>query len=325
MTGIIILNYNNWEDTLNCIDSVRRWNTAPVKYIVVDNGSPRPGTVEALGLGLKERFGADYRRYAEGEPAAGPLPRAALLQSPTNSGYAEGNNKGLRLAFEDEDISHIMILNNDTLFFEDIIPGLQSQLEALPKAAIISPLLYKRDREGIDYNCARRANSYGHIVYRYLFYFADPFGLIKKWQRHTMLLQESPELMERDLIEIELPSGSCMLLRKSLFKQMGGFDGGTFLYYEEDILFEKTLRLGLTNYMMPRLGCIHLGAASTSKVWGVFTVRAGIRSARYFLTRYRGIGPWRRLLFDMVTALLIQEIRLRQFIMGALGKEHKKR
>ena len=42
-TGILILNYNNAADTIHCIDSIRQFNTAPVKYIVV--GPVFPGKV----------------------------------------------------------------------------------------------------------------------------------------------------------------------------------------------------------------------------------------------------------------------------------------
>ena len=37
-TAVVILNYNNSEDTINCIKSVEENNTADVKYVVVDNG-----------------------------------------------------------------------------------------------------------------------------------------------------------------------------------------------------------------------------------------------------------------------------------------------
>jgi len=39
MTGIIILNYNNYDDTINCINSIELYNTYPIKYIIVDNNS----------------------------------------------------------------------------------------------------------------------------------------------------------------------------------------------------------------------------------------------------------------------------------------------
>ena len=38
-TAIIILNYNNPDATIACVESVERFNTAPVRYIIVDNGS----------------------------------------------------------------------------------------------------------------------------------------------------------------------------------------------------------------------------------------------------------------------------------------------
>lgn len=47
-TALIILNYNNYEDTINCIESVETHNTASIKYIVVDNGSTCPDAVDKL-------------------------------------------------------------------------------------------------------------------------------------------------------------------------------------------------------------------------------------------------------------------------------------
>ena len=47
-TALIILNFNNYEDTINCIESVEKYNTAPVKLIIVDNASTRGGASEAL-------------------------------------------------------------------------------------------------------------------------------------------------------------------------------------------------------------------------------------------------------------------------------------
>lgn len=38
-TGVIVLNYNNSSDTINCIESILKVNTASIKIIIVDNGS----------------------------------------------------------------------------------------------------------------------------------------------------------------------------------------------------------------------------------------------------------------------------------------------
>ena len=58
-TAILILNYNNYEDTINCIDSVEKFNSAPIKFIVVDNGSKRENVVGALDAYLKDKFEDD--------------------------------------------------------------------------------------------------------------------------------------------------------------------------------------------------------------------------------------------------------------------------
>ena len=46
-TALIILNFNNYKDTINCIESVEKYNSAPIKIIVVDNASTAPGASEA--------------------------------------------------------------------------------------------------------------------------------------------------------------------------------------------------------------------------------------------------------------------------------------
>lgn len=53
-TAIIILNYNNYEDTINCIESIEKYNTADIKYVIVDNNSNREGCKKELIHYLKK-------------------------------------------------------------------------------------------------------------------------------------------------------------------------------------------------------------------------------------------------------------------------------
>jgi GT2 family glycosyltransferase len=55
-TCIIILNYNNVEDTIKCIDSIERINTAAIKYIVVDNNTPQKQKIEILSEYLEQNL-----------------------------------------------------------------------------------------------------------------------------------------------------------------------------------------------------------------------------------------------------------------------------
>ncbi|MDE6654652.1 MAG: glycosyltransferase, partial [Muribaculaceae bacterium] len=142
-TCVVILTYNNSSDTLNCIRSVLEFNSAPVKFIVIDNGSDNDERKSELKEEMAGLFGDGLTIMTDADcEASGRLSVATLLLSSTNNGYASGNNKGLHLTFRDDEIDNVLILNNDILFVEDIIPRLLKHLADTPDAAIVSPLLY---------------------------------------------------------------------------------------------------------------------------------------------------------------------------------------
>lgn len=304
-TAIIILEYNNVTDTVNCIESVEKFNTAPVKYIVVDNGSSDKSVVPQIQQFLCSRFPGEVTVFDDTDVPIAPteLRHVTFLRSSRNDGYASGNNKGLRLAYLDESVTNVLILNSDILFVEDIIPPMLGHLASIADAAFISPLLYKRDMDGIDHNCARRAISLGQLMLVTACLHIDIFGIHRR-------LRVPVGSDSTGVVPIELPSGSCMLCRKSLFERIGSFDPKTFLYYEENILWEKVKPLGLRNYIDTGLRCIHLGATSTRRQPSVFIARAGARSINYFATEYLHAGPWQRLLLKTFNCMNIWKISL---------------
>ena len=165
VTAIIILNYNNYKDTINCIESVERYNTSSIKYIVVDNGSTTPNCVDSLQHYFANRFADNYIVIKGKGVAPATLPYVTLMISKKNEGYARGNNIGLRMAYDDPTIDNVMVLNNDILFVEDIIPELKRTLSTVPDAAIVSPVLYKKNEIEIDYTCARRKSTLVQICH----------------------------------------------------------------------------------------------------------------------------------------------------------------
>ena len=315
-TGIIILNYNNYEDTINCIKSVEKFNTAPIKLIVVDNGSRRQGVVDKLDAFFQDRYGQQYLAIKEHEDV---LPHTLsylnFLISPTNDGYARGNNKGLELAYKDEEIDKILILNNDILFVEDIIPKLIETMEQLPDCAIISPLLYKKDLKGIDYTCARRNIRVSSIIKENFFHYWYELNREKyaKRKSYYYLLDDSKQ-PESAVIPIELPSGSCMLIKKTLFQEIGSFDPGTFLYYEENILFKKIEKRKLQNYLSTELKCIHLGGTSISTTGNTFMMKCLVKSRMYYMKNYSGCSYPTYLLFCLSTYFFLSCFTLKQKI-----------
>lgn len=307
-TGIIILEYNNWEDTLNCVESVLKFNTAPIKFIVVDNASSKKNVIRNLKSGLLNLF----PKLKESDLIYNhnnSIKEITLVLSEENKGYACGNNIGLEVAYKDPDISHIMILNSDILFVEDIIPRLLKDLK--DDTAIVSPVLFKEGLKEIDKNCARRELTANEIIKLHIPFPADPFKISEK--------KKIPITLNSGLMQIDLPSGSCMLARKSLFQQIDGFDPNTFLYYEEDILSKKIKKLGLKIYLNTNLKCIHLGATTTKHSASRFIVNNSSYSAYYTLKKYYNINILQNVLMIIFRVL----INAKMVIIGFLHKLNK--
>lgn len=286
MVAVIILNYNNYKDTINCINSVEHYNTYPIKYIIIDNASSNE-SFEQLSNYVECTF--PHRNLIIEDlnsirNSTSLLPYMTLYKNEKNEGYAKGNNIGLSIAYSDDEISDILILNNDILFVQDIIGELVSSLYSMKGCAIVSPLLYKKEKKGIDYNCARKNHSVWSIILTYLFLYYNVFGYLSKEKNKRMILLHH-EIADIP-IEIELPSGSCFLINKQLMKGIKGFDPNTFLYYEENILYKKIHSLSLKNYLIPSLYCIHLGAATTNKSHSFFILKTSLESAEYYLNNY---------------------------------------
>lgn len=313
-TGVIILNYNNYEDTINCIESVEKFNTSPIKLIVVDNGSKREGVVDKLDLFFQNRYMDQYQVIVENEyvmPCS--LRYLTFLISSTNDGYARGNNKGLELAYRDDEIDRVMILNNDILFVENIIPQLIKAMKQLPDCAIISPILYKKDLQSIDYTCARRNIRIKDIIKENLFHYWYELNKKKYASRKSCNYLLNDSLVPKtEIMPIELPSGSCMLMEKKLFKKIGSFDPGTFLYYEENILFKKVERIGLRNYLHTKLKCIHLGGSSISSTGNVFMMKCLVKSRMYYIRNYSGCSRITYWLFCLSTFFFMCCFHLKQ-------------
>jgi GT2 family glycosyltransferase len=88
--GIILLNWNSYDHSSNCIQSLQQCDYPNFEIILVDNGS-----MDGSGNLLKANF-----------------PHINLIASATNEGFAAGNNRGFEYAIQ-HDFPYAMMLNND--------------------------------------------------------------------------------------------------------------------------------------------------------------------------------------------------------------------
>jgi GT2 family glycosyltransferase len=119
--AVVVLNWNNAEDTLECLTSLRQ-STSPLDVIVVDNGSTDGSaeTIDASGL-------AD-----------------TLIRTGANLGYSGGNNIGLRHAI-DRGNDFVCVLNNDTLAEPETFANLREHLKDRPADIAVSPTIHYAD------------------------------------------------------------------------------------------------------------------------------------------------------------------------------------
>ena len=221
-TAIVILNYNNVPDTINCVESVlKHTDSNRVKLFVVDNASKQD-----VGRKVKKHLiekGCLCINSSEDTLPSQVFPHITYLCNDINYGYANGNNSALHLIDKDRSIDKVMILNNDTLFTEDIITPLATYLDQHADCGIVAPLLYGRTGD-IDRECARKEKTLGYFMTLMpLFGHMDYFK--KKAQECYISLDK---VLEKDILATQLISGACFMMRKSVFSKIGYFASGTF-------------------------------------------------------------------------------------------------
>lgn len=118
--GIVILNWNGFEDTVECLASIVAIDYPNFEIIVVDNGSS-DGSGEAIS-----------RRY----------PHVKIIKNEKNLGYTGGNNVGIINALKSGS-EYVWLLNNDTTVETDTLSKLVKNFEDNPQNGILSPIIYE--------------------------------------------------------------------------------------------------------------------------------------------------------------------------------------
>ena len=116
---IIVLNWNGWQDTIECIESCLKLTYPRYRIVIVDNGSA-DGSV----LKLQERF-----------------PGIDILQAGKNLGFAGGNNVGIRHALE-QGADYVWLLNNDTIVDPTALAELVNAAKVSDAVGIVGSKIY---------------------------------------------------------------------------------------------------------------------------------------------------------------------------------------
>ncbi len=115
---IIILNYNGWEDTRECINSLEKLSYKNFEVIIVDNGS-------------KQKIRITTKRF-----------KTIQFFNKENLGFAGGNNVGIKYALQNN-ADYILLLNNDTKVISEFLRKLVEIGENNSNFGILGSLIFK--------------------------------------------------------------------------------------------------------------------------------------------------------------------------------------
>ena len=251
MIGIVLLNYQKWGETVQCITSIRKNRPKSEEYMiyVVDNASPNKQTVEFIKIkNDKDIF---------------------FIQSSSNKGYAAGNNLGIRQAILDN-CDYIIVSNSDIYFQENSIDEIAFFLKN--KKGICFPKIYN-----LDGDISNISKKYIEKMYE-MYFFCTP---LKKYISNKNLINLNGEKN----VKTHLNMGPCFALDIENAKKIGHLDENTTLYFEEMILSRKADENDVSIYYCPRSVVIHGEGKSTESV-GAFALMCFDESAIYYCRRY---------------------------------------
>ena len=241
MVYIVILNWNGWRDTVECLESVMRLDYPDFRVLVCDNGSTddslariRAWAAGQLAVGGDENhplYGLSHppvakpiamveydRVTAEAGGGDDGSARIALISTGGNLGFAGGNNVAMRYALARGDFSHVWLLNNDTVVEKDALSRLVQRLAERPDAGICGSMLPYYDEPGTIWTAG------GGTFNRWL---AKSCSID---DRRPLAAASEPWAVEG---QMDYVAGASMLVTKRFLEEVGLMGEEYFLYFEE--------------------------------------------------------------------------------------------
>lgn len=262
--AVVILHYNNMEDTTKYIDNLRQlnWSQLEHQFIVVDNASPN-----GSGVKLQQMYADD--------------PEVTVILSPENLGFAKGNNLGIVYAAEQFGADFIAVSNNDIEIKEtDFFHKLCQLYEADP-FAVGGPDIYSVSKqhhqspirtqlqtvEELETSLADMAKKLKQLR---LLKKLHLYELLRK-VKHLMgkgsggIAAENFETVQYDVVI----HGAFFVLTKAYLEAFPhGLYPETFMYQEEDILAYLCAKRQLKIRFCPELQVLHYDGVATLKASG---------------------------------------------------------
>lgn len=229
---VVTVTYSSGPHLDRFLASLSHATDRPVTVVMADNGSTDGAPEEAL-----ERY-----------------PNARLLRTGRNLGYGSAVNRAVAEYLKDSS-DYFVVANPDVQWGPRSIDILLEAAARWPRAGALGPLI--RDPDGSVYPSARHQPS---LVRGGMHAVVGPIWKSNPWTAEYR--QDRHEPSERPVGWL---SGSCLLLRRSAFDEVCGFDERYFMYMEDVDLGDRLSRAGWQNVYVPTAEILHDKGHATGK------------------------------------------------------------
>lgn len=237
--SIIIVNYNTYQVTVNCIRSIKDFVTQlDYEIILVDNASKECAPQKFL-----EEF-----------------PDIILIPLSKNIGFGRGNNVGIQAAKG----STLLLLNSDTLVFDDSIDKTYRFLHQQPLAGMVGCKLLNADG-------TEQLSSFIHVRFPLLNLLINANPFLSALNRLVHLPGNYDHIRltlraQQATHSCEALSGAFMMVKKAVVEQCGDFDPDFFMYCEDTEWCRNRIIKKFKIFYFAEASIIHLGGKSSSSV-----------------------------------------------------------
>ncbi len=255
MLGIVIVNFNSYQNTFDCVQSLFDY---PVNYehkiYIVDNGSSN------------NSFDMLWNRYCDNVDVT-------LIKVDESKGYSAGLNRGIEQALRDG-CEYFLLCNNDLIFPSGTIDNMIIANQSEPTLGVIGTMIIGVDN-GEQKSYKHRMTYYSHLFSK------KPFAYFYRFPRNS--------ISEEKYYFDGMVSGCCFLLSKLTISKIGLLDENIFLFYEEDAIAYKLYKEGLQALLLTNQKIIHFGSV-TIGTQGITYYLNRYKSSMYVLKKYSEIN-----------------------------------
>lgn len=209
--GIVILNYNNFRDTVDCVNSIKNSSYANYKICIVDNFSS-----------LEEQN--KFRKQYASDPAV------LLVLNSCNHGFSHGNNCGIKALQQLEYYDFFWILNNDTIINKNTLDFIAEYITIHPNLKIIGNTLLHYSNPSLVQGIGGKYNPWigktSHVFENH------PYTTI-----HTA-----------NTIDCDYPMGASLFIANECVETVGYLPEDHFLFFEEIDYIKRAAQVYKSNF-----------------------------------------------------------------------------